>query len=144
MRLEVYQTAGEAFEAAAALVAGRLREAARPAVALAGGRGGRGVMLALAACADVPWERVEWYWGDERCVPPGDPQSNVRVARESLLGPRGIADERIHPPPLDLGDPARIASAYGATLVALLGPTPIFAPNLCAHLSAARSRPRKS
>jgi 6-phosphogluconolactonase len=120
MTLEVYQTDGEAFEAAAALVASRLAATAgRAAVALSGGRGGRGVMVALAAHDDVPWDRVEWFWGDERCVPPGDPRSNVRLARDSLLDPRGIAAERIHPPPLELGDPGRIAAAYAGALAAL-------------------------
>jgi 6-phosphogluconolactonase len=64
-------------------------------------------------------ERIEWLWGDERCVPPDDAQSNVRVARDSLLGPRGVAPARIHPPPVALGDPERIAAAYAETLVAL-------------------------
>jgi 6-phosphogluconolactonase len=125
MRLEVYQTDAEAFEATATLVAQHVRRAAAPAaIALSGGRDGRGVMLALAASPEVPWERVEWLWGDERCVPPGDPASNVRVARDSLLGPRSIAPDRVHAPPLELGDPAQIAAAYAGTLVRLLGPAP--------------------
>src|SRR5262245_592246 len=51
MQLEVYQTDAEAYEAAAALAAGRLVAAAAtgPAsIALPGGRGGRALMLALA------------------------------------------------------------------------------------------------
>jgi 6-phosphogluconolactonase len=48
-------------------------------------------MVALAARGDVPWDRIEWYWADERVVAPEDPRSNVRLARESLLAPRGIA-----------------------------------------------------
>jgi 6-phosphogluconolactonase len=131
VKLDVYSTDAEAFEAAAELVAERLRAAAaagRATVALAGGRGGRGVMVALAARGDVPWERIEWFWGDERCVPPDDPRSNVRLARDSLLEPRGIPADRIHPPPLALGDAGRIADAYAATLVARLapGPAPVF------------------
>jgi 6-phosphogluconolactonase len=129
MQLEVYPTDAETFEAAAALVAERLRERKdRATVALSGGRTGRGVMVGLAARDDVPWERIEWFWGDERCVPPDDPRSNVRLARESLLAPRHIPAERIHPPPLDLAVPERIAAAYAATLIALLapGPAPVF------------------
>jgi 6-phosphogluconolactonase len=129
MTLEVYPTDADAFDAAAAFAAERLR--ARPgrvSVALSGGRGGRGVMVALAGRDDVPWERVEWLWGDERCVPADDPRSNVRLARESLLGPRGIPSERIHPPPVELAEPEGIASAYAATVAAVLpsGPVPVF------------------
>jgi 6-phosphogluconolactonase len=130
VRLDVYPTDADVFEAAAALAAETLRAAAHPgpvSVALPGGRAGRGVMVALAARGDVPWERIEWFWGDERCVAPDDPRSNVRVARDSLLVPRGIAAARIHPPPLALGDPERIAAAYAAELAAALsGPVPTF------------------
>ena len=119
MTLEVYASDAEAFEAAAALAAEHLRSAgARATVALGGGRSGRGVMVALAARGDLPWERVEWFWGDERCVPADDGRSNLRLARDSLLVPRGVAAGRIHPPPVALGDPARIAAAYAATLAA--------------------------
>lgn len=127
MRLEVYPTDAEAFEAAAALAAARLRERSgkdRGTIALPGGRSGRGVMVALAARDDVPWERVDWFWTDERCVPADDPRSNVRLARESLLAARRVAAERIHPPPVELVVPDRIAAAYAATLTALVAPGP--------------------
>ncbi len=123
MKLDVYQTDAEAFEAAAALAADRLRAATsgrRASIALSGGRGGRGVMLGLAARSDVPWDRVDWFWGDERCVPPDDAKSNVRLARESLLVPRGVPAARIHPPPVDRGAPDTIAAGYAATLRELL------------------------
>src|SRR5205809_176446 len=88
MTLEVYASDAEAFEAAAALAAEHLRsEGARATVALAGGRSGRGVMVALAARGDLPWERVEWFWGDERCVPADDGRSNLRLARTTLPPP---------------------------------------------------------
>src|SRR5436309_15936398 len=119
MTLEVYPTDAEAFEATAALAAERLGGAGlHPTVALGGGRSGRGVMVALAARGDLPWERVEWFWGDERCVPADDGRSNLRLARDSLLVPRGVAAARVHPPPVALGDPVRIAAAYAATLAA--------------------------
>jgi 6-phosphogluconolactonase len=40
--------------------------------------------------------RGHFFWGDERCVAPDDPESNYRMAREFLLRPLGIAEERIH------------------------------------------------
>ena len=75
-------------------------------------------MLALAGRSDVAWERVDWLWGDERCVAPGDSLSNVRLARESLLIPRGVPAGRIHAPPLELRDPDRVAAAYALRPVA--------------------------
>jgi 6-phosphogluconolactonase len=132
MRLDVYPTDAEAFEATAALATEWLRGCPtdRPAtVALAGGRGGRGVMVALAARGDVPWARIDWFWGDERVVPADDPRSNLRLARESLFVPRGVAAGRIHPPPVELADAGRIAAAYAATIVgcvAVDGGVPVF------------------
>jgi len=127
MTLEVYPTDAEAFEATAALAAERLGGAGlHPTVALGGGRSGRGVMVALAARGDLPWERVEWFLADERCVPAGDTRSNARLAEEALFVPRGVAAARIHLPPVALGDPERVAGAYAATLAGALDPGPAF------------------
>ena len=53
-------------------------------VALAGGETPRAVHQALAG-KDVDWARVQVTFGDERCVPPEDADSNFRMAKESLL-----------------------------------------------------------
>jgi len=37
------------------------------------------------AGVEYPWEEVEFFFGDERCVPPDDPRSNARMADEALL-----------------------------------------------------------
>lgn len=39
---------------------------------------------------------VHYFWADERCVPPDDPESNFRMAKELLFGPLDIPAERIH------------------------------------------------
>jgi len=129
IRLDVYPSDAEAFDASAERAAEAVRAAVaargRAAVALSGGRGGRGVMLALAARGDLPWERIDWWWADERCVPADDARSNVRLARESLLEPRGIPAARVHPPPVALGEPERIAADYAAALTVALGDPPV-------------------
>src|SRR4051794_32145918 len=74
-------------ERAAALIEEEIRGAiaARGAcrLALAGGETPRGIYAALAS--DLPWEKVWITFGDERCVPPDDNDSNYRMAREALL-----------------------------------------------------------
>lgn len=126
MQLDVYPTDAEAFEAAAVIAGEALAGApGELAVALAGGRSGRGLMLALAARSDLPWARITWFWGDDRCVDADDPGSNVRLARESLFVPRGVAAARIVAPP-PTGDAAGRAADYGATIGARLGPVPAF------------------
>lgn len=58
------------------------------AVALSGGSTPRELYALLSASPyheQVPWPGVHLFWGDERCVPPDDPQSNYRLVRETLL-----------------------------------------------------------
>lgn len=86
---------------AASKVAGWLREVADAhagpvAVALAGGSTPRPVYESIAEREDVPWERLEVFFGDERAVPPDDSQSNFRMARESLLDRVPIPAARVH------------------------------------------------
>lgn len=80
---------------------------------------------ARASCAaDLAWERVHLFWGDERAVPPDDPASNYRLARETLLAGRpGRA--RVH---RILGElpPAEAAERYEREIAAALGARPRF------------------
>jgi 6-phosphogluconolactonase len=41
-------------------------------------------------------ENVHFFWADERCVPPDDPESNFYLAQELLFGPLKIGDAQIH------------------------------------------------
>ena len=63
-------------------------------VALSGGDTARRCYERLAADADtqIDWWKVDVYWGDERCVPLDDENSNCRLARESLLERVGAAN----------------------------------------------------
>jgi 6-phosphogluconolactonase len=73
-------------EEVASVVADALVEAARagPAIALTGGES-PGRAYELAAEREPDWSAASLWWGDERCVPPGDARSNYRLARENLL-----------------------------------------------------------
>jgi 6-phosphogluconolactonase len=82
-------------------------------VALAGGSTPRPVYRQLAARTDIPWPRIHWFWGDERFVPHDHPDSNYRMARETLLARAAAAN--IHPVPTD-GSPDDAAAAYDETL----------------------------
>jgi 6-phosphogluconolactonase len=65
-------------------------------IALSGGNTPRPVYRELARLApDLPWERVHVTFGDERCVPPEDEQSNYRMARESLFIPASVPERSI-------------------------------------------------
>ncbi len=67
--------------------------------ALAGGSTPRRLYTLLAEptwSKRVDWDRVQLYWGDERCVPPEDPASNYRMARETLIDRVSIVAENVH------------------------------------------------
>ncbi len=77
-----------------------VKERGRFAVALSGGSTPREAyeLLARPPFAHlVTWERVQVFWGDERCVDPRDARSNERMAREALLDHVPIPQENIHP-----------------------------------------------
>jgi 6-phosphogluconolactonase len=80
-------------------------------VALAGGNTPRGVYAQLAAEKknSLPWNQVFIFFGDERHVPQEDPESNYRMARESLLAKVPIPPENVHRIPAELPAPAAAA-----------------------------------
>jgi 6-phosphogluconolactonase len=43
----------------------------------------------------IKWDKVNLFWGDERCVPPEDEQSNFRLANQSLISNISIPRENI-------------------------------------------------
>lgn len=83
-------------------------------VALSGGSTPRRFHALLAASPlreQVDWSRIQFFWGDERCVPPDDAESNYRMARETLLDAVPVAPEQIHRMRGE-DDPAQAALAY--------------------------------
>ena len=65
-------------------------------IALSGGNTPRPVYAQLATVArDLPWELFRITFSDERCVPPDDPQSNFRMARETLFVPAAVPEKSI-------------------------------------------------
>ena len=62
-----------------------------------------------------PWQRVSWYWGDERFVPYDHPESNFRMTREAMLAKAPVPPGNIHPIPTD-GSPDDAARRYELTL----------------------------
>ncbi|MDQ2824811.1 MAG: 6-phosphogluconolactonase [Verrucomicrobiota bacterium] len=65
-------------------------------LALSGGNTPRPIYSEIAQIGrDLPWDRVLITFGDERCVPPEDPESNYRMARETLFIPARVPDKSI-------------------------------------------------
>jgi 6-phosphogluconolactonase len=68
-------------------------------VALSGGRIARAFYDAVVSVADgnlADFDNVHFFWADERCVPPFDPESNYSIAHPNLFVPLQIQAENIH------------------------------------------------
>ena len=65
-------------------------------IALSGGNTPAPVYARIATEPhDLAWESVRFTFGDERCVPPDDPQSNFRMVRENLFVPAAVPEKSI-------------------------------------------------
>ncbi|HEY4866765.1 MAG TPA: 6-phosphogluconolactonase [Candidatus Dormibacteraeota bacterium] len=99
LNVRIFDTADEVAAAAADLVAGELTGGART-LSLAGGttpaRAHR-----LLCTKPIEWGRVTVLFGDERCVPPDDPESNYFSAKQELLDQ--VFPATVHRMPAELG-----------------------------------------
>jgi 6-phosphogluconolactonase len=130
--MRVYRDSAALARAVAELfvATGRIAIAERGAfyVALSGGNTPRAAYELLGQEPfrdELSWSGVFIYFGDERCVPPTDEQSNYRMARRAFLDAVGIPRENVHRIPGEV-DPGHAANEYASLLRADLGNTPHF------------------
>jgi 6-phosphogluconolactonase len=95
----------------------------RFAICLSGGSTPRRLyqLLAESPYRDaLPWDRIHWFWGDERFVPWDDPDSNYGMVHAALLGRAPVPPANIHGIPTN-GTPADAAAAYERVLKSYYG-----------------------
>src|SRR2546423_8483808 len=115
-------TPQEVFEAAAEEVGHPANQAVaergRFTIALSGGSTPRNLfnLLATNARTSLPWDRMFFFWGDERHVPPTDPDSNYRMADEAMLSKIPVASGNVFRIAAENPDAAAAARAYEQTL----------------------------
>jgi 6-phosphogluconolactonase len=117
--------------ALAEALAARLEEAGRAALSARGVftlalPGGSVADTFFPRLARVPldWSRTDFFWTDERAVPPSHPESNYGRARAAWLDPAGVPPARVHRMAADVPDPARSAADYEAELQRAAGSPP--------------------
>ena len=132
--VRVFESAAELMEAAAQEVLKTALQAVsehgRFTWALSGGSTPRGLYRRLASDPfrdRMPWEAIHFFWGDERHVPPDHPESNFRMARESMLDAAPVPPENIHRIHSEEPDAERAAAEYDDELRSFFGPAPRFA-----------------
>jgi 6-phosphogluconolactonase len=116
-------TPQELFAAAAEEVVRTANEAvaqrSRFTIALSGGSTPKSLynLLATNARTALPWDRMFFFWGDERHVPPTDPDSNYRMADETLLSKIPVAAGNVFRIKAENPDAAAVAQAYEQTIL---------------------------
>src|SRR3974390_3852641 len=122
VEIRTLTTPQELFDAAAELVSRATNEAVskrgRFTIALSGGSTPKSLfnLLASNARTTLPWDRMFFFWGDERHVPPTDPESNYRMAEETLLSKVPVPRANVFRIPAENPDAAAAALAYEETL----------------------------
>lgn len=117
-KILVFDDAGGVARAAAdrfvEVAQAAIAERGRFSVALAGGSTPRRTYELLATSeyrTRISWGSVHIFFGDERCVPPTDAESNYRMAREAMIELLPIPSQNIHRMAGE-GDPAEGARLY--------------------------------
>ena len=120
--IRILTTPQELFAAAAEEVVRLANDAVgargRFTIALSGGSTPKSLynLLATNARTTLPWDKMFFFWSDERHVPPTDPDSNYRMANETMLGKVPIPAGNVFRPAAENPDAEAVAKEYESTL----------------------------
>lgn len=120
----LFRGAAEKFEA---VVREAVERRGRCTVALSGGSTPRGLYDLLTTedfRSAIAWDKIEWFFGDERSVGPNDPESNYRLARETLFAKLAVAEQRVHRIQGESEKREAAANDYQRELAKVFGITP--------------------
>ena len=118
--IRILKSPEELFEAAAAEFTAQASAAIRArgkfTVALSGGSTPKRLYALLATKPNILWDKIYFFWGDERHVPPDHPESNYRMVYEALLSKVPVPPENIFRVHTEERDAAGAALQYEQTL----------------------------
>lgn len=126
--LRIVDTPADLSQAAAAefvtLASQAVRRKGTFTVALSGGSTPRSLYALLAQTPLLPWDKICFFWGDERHVPPDHPDNNYRMASEAMLSKVRLRPENVFRIPTEEKDADDAARAYEQTLRTFFGLPP--------------------
>jgi|SRR5215470_4340179 len=120
--IQVFSNLADLFKAGAddfaALANAAIESKGSFSVALSGGSTPKGMysLLATEYATRVHWDKISFFWGDERHVPPDHQESNYRMAYESLLSKVNAKKENIYRVRAENQNPELAAEDYEKTL----------------------------
>lgn len=117
--IEPYKNADQLYESATSefckLVEQVLSDNPVVRISLSGGSTPKR-LYELLATQNLPWDKLHWFWGDERNVASTHAESNARMVREALLEKVRAPEANIHTVPVNVDDPYSAAKEYEQTL----------------------------
>ena len=106
----------KAAEIIMGLMAETLNTKTHFSIALSGGSTPKSLFTLLAddvsLRTQVDWDKVHFFWGDERHVPPDHPDSNFRMAYEAMLSKVPVQETNIHRVRAEEQDASKAAEEY--------------------------------
>jgi 6-phosphogluconolactonase len=118
--VQVFADPAALFRAAADEFARCVKDAVtahgRFTVALSGGSTPKSLYALLATYSTLPWDKIYFFFGDERHVPPDSPESNYRMAREALLSKIPGPASNVFRVPGETPDADQVAITYEQTI----------------------------
>lgn len=109
-----------AYEVAIKSIQEAIAKRNQATLVLSGGSTPKPLYEAIAK-ADLPWDKIFIFWGDERYVPHDHEKSNVRMTRQAWLDQVSIPADNLFPMPTGANDPAADAAKYETTLKEFFG-----------------------
>ena len=115
---DVDAISAQAAAAAVEIINAAVAQRGQCSLALSGGDTPRGLYRLLGSQhrEHIPWARVHVFWGDDRYVPGDHPESNYRLARETLLDHVPCPSGNIHAMPTHFASAAEAAATYDKEL----------------------------
>lgn len=100
IEIKIYETPKKVYNAIAKNIVKLVQESNQEVfdIALSGGNTPKGLFIKMSTKYrdKIPWGRIHFWWGDERCVPPTNEQSNYKTAVDLLFSSIDIPKNNIH------------------------------------------------
>jgi 6-phosphogluconolactonase len=100
IEVKIYENPKKVVKALAKKLYKIIKETTQPKfnIALSGGKTPKLLFEVLVSkySTEIPWQKIHLWWGDERCVPPDNKESNFKLASDKLISQVLIPEENIH------------------------------------------------
>ncbi len=115
--IRVYKNPNEVAAAFAGFLIKTVNRLPQPTISLSGGSTPKLLFQHLASSSTSPtdWEKVHFFWGDERCVPPDHEESNFKMTNDFFFGPLALNLDNVHRVRGE-ANPEKEANRYGKLL----------------------------